>query len=403
LEHQKFTALEIGSQALFLHGIDVLFSSRSIKIVGINIPLPQIAPRDQKRLLSSIALAPFIPPQPSWDRLRRNATNKLEDTEPSNDTWNEDTLLRETSTNSSFSSTSATFQSTALTSPTLTEVDSTANKDGGLPTPPPTAGAFSSALQFIPSSVVAKPAALKEDTRSRSGTIDELMEKNAIQLDRSRSCQSDLSNSKDDNTIDQSRSNTNSDIHINTDTSATVDHLPILSPTLEVQSIPSRKSSFTTDKFPSQQLHFTGQIPSRKSSFKDIDDISGPRLPSNLIDKPLINNIQRKTSSTWPRSLGKKVAPWTSHDATKTSILGTTFDGSEQNPNGVVVPPRRMKVLKPVASRRTSEIDSPEGLKVDIVRVEVTDGGNAGGQEEHQKGGQVASKNVGGGAFHWMK
>jgi hypothetical protein len=59
-----------------------------------------------------------------------------------------------------------------------------------------------------------------------------------------------------------------------------------------------------------------------------------------------------------------------------------------------------MKVLKPVTKR--TEVDSPEGLKVDVkdVRVEVRDGG----VEDHGKGaGQSASKNVGGGAFHWMK
>lgn len=410
LEHQKLISLEIGSQALFLHGIDVLFSSRCMRISGLNIPLPHVAPRDQKRLLSSIALAPFTPTsqqqqqQPSWDRLRRNpGGNKsdeiIEQPSTNDNTWNEDPLLRDTSTNSSFSSTSATFQSTALTSPALTETDPTI-KGGGLPTPPLTAGVFSSALRFIPSSVVAKPIALKEESRSKGATIDELMEKNAIALDRSRSYQSEQSNSKDDDKIHRSSNTISEDNIIEHIISETIlPRLPIPSPTLEVQSIPSRKSSFTEQIPLTEQQQQQPLTPSRKSSLKDLDeDDLSPRLPSHLIDKPLIMNVQRKTSSTWPRSLGKKVAPWTSHDATKTSILGTAFDSDN---SAIVVPPRKMKVLKPV-TRRT-EIDSPEGLKVDlvkdVVRVEVKD---CGAGEEHGKG-LLASKNVGGGAFHWMK
>ncbi len=61
-----------------------------------------------------------------------------------------------------------------------------------------------------------------------------------------------------------------------------------------------------------------------------------------------------------------------------------------------------MKVLKPV--RKVGEVDCSleGGLKVDVVRdvvrVEVTKEG-----EEHKGQQQQVGKNVGGGAFHWMK
>ena len=388
-DSQKLTPLEIGSQALFLHGIDVLFSSRSMKITGLSIPLAQVAPRDQKRLLSSIVLAPLVPQQPSWDRLQRKNTKPDE----SNETWTnveEPALLRDTSANSSFSSTSVTtFQSTALTSPASTDgVDlMLKGKEDGLPTPPPTAGVFTSALQFIPSSVVARPA-----VKSEERTVDDKLK--TIPLDRSTSCQSEQYHAKDD-TIEHPPTTTEriEDIEpLIVENSKLEDSLP--SPSLSrnssfVDNVLSRKSSFAVP---------ADQIPSRKSSLIiDDDSATGPRLPSHLLDSA-IKLPTRKSSSTWPRSLGKKVAPWTSQDATKTSILGTSF-GESDSP--VAVPPRRMKVLKPV--RKVGDVDysMPEGLKVDVVRdvarVEVAKEG-----EEH-KGQQPVGKNVGGGAFHWMK
>src|SRR5579859_2594931 len=90
------------------------------------------------------------------------------------------------STNSSFSSGSV-CRTTAVTSPEMAEVDpvkhNTEGRDGqsavgngngggrdALPTPPLTA-AFSSALRFIPTSVVSRPATVKDESRSRSNTI----------------------------------------------------------------------------------------------------------------------------------------------------------------------------------------------------------------------------------------
>jgi hypothetical protein len=99
--------------------------------------------------------------------------------------------------------------------------------------------------------------------------------------------------------------------------------------------------------------------------------------------------------------LGKKVAPWTSVDATKTSILGTAFD--QEGPGTGGVPPRKMKILKPVRKGVGETGVEGEGIRVDVVRdvgrMEVKEG--SGGEEQGK--GQVASKNVGGGAFHWMK
>ena len=380
-DSQKLTPLEIGSQALFLHGIDVLFSSRSMKIAGLNIPLAQVSPRDQKRLLSSIVLAPLVPQQPSWDRVQRRNTKPDE----ANETWTnveEPALLRDTSTNSSFSSTSAaTFQSTALTSPASTDgVDSMMiGKEEGLPTPPPTAGVFTSALQFIPSSVVARPA-VKSDEKIADDKLK------TIPLDRSTSSQSEQSHSKDD-IIQHPPEKIEDTEPLTLENSKFEESLPSPSP--------SRKSSFA-DNPPSRNSSFAvpaDQIPSRKSSLIIDDDFTtGPRLPSHLLDSS-VKPPTRKSSSTWPRSLGKKVAPWTSQDATKTSILGTSF-GESDSP---VVPPRRMKVLKPVRKAGDVDCSMPEGLKVDVVRVEVTREG-----EEH-KGQQQVGKNVGGGAFHWMK
>ena len=155
--------------------------------------------------------------------------------------------------------------------------------------------------------------------------------------------------------------------------------LPELSPTLPVPPVPSRKSSLVDRQSP------------HPDSIGVDDDM--PRLPSSLMDKV----VQRKASSTWPRALGKKVAPWTSMEETKTSILGTAFDAEPPLPA-----PRRMKILKPV--RRNDGVkedeDGGEVFKVDVVRdvvrMEVKD-------KDDEQGKSLATKNLGGGAFHWMK
>ena len=78
--------------------------------------------------------------------------------------------------------------------------------------------------------------------------------------------------------------------------------------------------------------------------------------------------------------------------------MGTAFD---QEPGAGQGPQRKMKVLK--AARKTvgGEGGGEEAIKfdvaMDVVKTEVRDSG------EEQGKGQVASKNVGGGAFHWMK
>jgi hypothetical protein len=360
-----FAPVEIGSQALFLHGIDVLFSSRTLKVGGLNIALPQVAPRDQKRLLSSIALGMFVPPQPSaggWDRPRRSivaANAGKEDEKGANESgWGEESqtgCLRDGSTNSSFSS--STFPSTAgtaLTSPTLTDVDHKEGATGdtnGLPTPP-LSGVFSSALQFIPSSVVVTARSSKEESRSRASTIH---------LDRSQSQASERA--LEPPAAEEER-------EVNGD-------LP--PPSADVEDT----CSTTNDTL------------SRKSSFAN-DSPSEPRLPSTLAEAAFSNN--RKASSTWPRSLGKRVAPWTSQSATKASILGTAFGDA---PGDVpTVPPRRMRVLKPPARRGEPDLGSPEVGRVelvqrDVIRVEIRENGT--------EDGRAAGKNVGGGAFHWMK
>jgi hypothetical protein len=221
-----------------------------------------------------------------------------------------------------------------VTSPSLTEIDpAISNKEEettGLPTPPPTAGVFTSALQFIPSSVVPKP---KDESRSRSTTLEDQKP-----MDRQTS---------------RSRSTT-----IQTDSESTIQDSqdnPPKSPSLPPLSLPSRKSSLN-------QL----------SPDPPLDE-EIPRIPQTLLDKV----VQRKPSSTWPRSLGKKVAPWTSADTTKTHILQSPT--WEESPS---VPARRMKILKPVRSQH---------LESDMM-----------GNEEF-KSPLVGSKNVGGGAFHWMK
>jgi hypothetical protein len=414
-EHQRLASLEIGSQALFLHGIDVLFSARTICIGGLRIPLPQIAPRDQRRLLSSIALATThaVPsPQHSWDRLRRQ---KSEEHEPIWDT--EQALLRDTSTNSSFSSNSAYQPTTALTSPAITETDPLKGHDSqglepesaGLPTSPLT-DTFSSALHFIPSSVVAKPThnTAAEQTRSRGSVLplrDSTSSKASIRLDRiqSRSTQGDLSLLKCDNRQEDGFRSRSDSLRLESHpASASMNLDEPLSPALELNSAVTRKSSIA-------ELQ---PIPSRSSSLAepstplDFPDSDLPRLPSTLVDKV----VHRKASSTWPRSLGKKVAPWTSVDATKTSILGTAFD--QDIPTA---PPRKMKILKPVRSTHSPRTEGPcatdsaagveggdrgDAFRIDVVRdlarAEVKEG------EDHAKN-QLASKNVGGGAFHWMK
>jgi hypothetical protein len=69
-----------------------------------------------------------------------------------------------------------------------------------------------------------------------------------------------------------------------------------------------------------------------------------------------------------------------------------------------------MKILKPV--RKVGGMDGGgvggegEVIKVDVVRDVVKMEGKEGGtscSEEQAKGQVGASKNVGGGAFHWMK
>lgn len=407
-EHQRLASLEIGSQALFLHGIDILFSSRSLCIGGLRVPVPQLAPRDQKRLLSSIALATthvVQTPQHSWDRLRRQ---KSEEHEPVWDT--EQALLRDTSTNSSFSSNSAYQPTTALTSPAITENDPLKGRDApslepekaGLPASPHTE-TFSAALSFIPSSVVAKPSNsnVSDQNRSRNGDPT-ISPKSSFRLDRSksRSNQSELTLPKC-KPVDEDGTRSRSD-------SLHLENLPTpvdtitdgrLSPALELNPIPPRKSSLADPQ----------QTPSRSSSLAepttphDFPDFDLPRLPATLVDKV----VQRKASSTWPRSLGKKVAPWTSVDATKTSILGTTFD--QDIPPA---PPRKMKILKPARSTyspRTeghiNTTDSTTALECgDTPKTEIKDMARAESKEtEEQAKNQLAAKNVGGGAFHWMK
>jgi len=378
-----FTPVEIGSQALFLHGVDVLFSSRALRVAGLNIALPQVAPRDQKRLLSSIALGMFIPSQVSastqgWDRPKRSivAMAQKEEDKPVNESgWTEEgtqggDLLRDASTNSSFSSStfnlpSTACGSTAMTSPTLTDVDHCKEpapatpETNGLPTPPLSGVFSSSALQFIPSSVVvgprppAPPLEGKEESRSRASTI---------QLDRSQS-QIEHPPPSDNEPVDEPLPADGEDA------SSVADTL-------------SRKSSFANDTLG------TGE----------------PRLPSTFADNNGGFSVQRKSSSTWPRSLGKRVAPWTSQSATKASILGTTFGDPAPTTSDVVVPPRRMRVLKPPGRRAEADVGgaSPE-VGRDVVRVEVRDGGVGGTGEEGRGGVGGAGKNVGGGAFHWMK
>jgi len=89
-------------------------------------------------------------------------------------------------------------------------------------------------------------------------------------------------------------------------------------------------------------------------------------------------------------------------DATKTSILGTAFDQEGPNGAGGVVPPRKMKILKPVR-KGAGEGGEGEVIKVDVVRDVVRMEVKEGSSGEEQGKGQMASKNVGGGAFHWMK
>jgi len=347
-EHQKLVSVEFGTQALFLHGVDILTSSRSLRVSGLTIQLPQIAPRDQKRLLSSIALAYGPSAQPSWERLRRK-------TEETNDTWeSEQTLLRDKSTNSSISSTS--YQpTTALTSPSLTEVDPTKetdvpiSTDTNIPTPSPTTGPLSSALQFIPSSVVAKPSST---TTKQEDTPDW---KPCKQTDMSRS---------------QSRTS---------QTSRPEDPYPDrMEEPLTLPSIPSRKSSLVEYPAP----------PSPSMDTDLVNDDHHPRLPSALLDRA----VQRKPSSTWPRSLGKKVAPWTNVETTKTSILTPQFESD----GSVPPPPRKMKILKPARSgiRQTDWDDNSQGPSPGIGR---DDDVGAGGKSG------IGAKNLGGGAFHWMK
>lgn len=315
-EHQKLASVEIGSQALFMHGVDVLFSSRSLKVSGLTIPLPQIAPRDQKKLLSSIALSHGPTAQASWERLRRK-------TEESGETWeHEPSLLRDKSTNSSISSTSYQPSTTTVTSPSMTEIDPTKEEPEGLPTPSPTTGVFTSALQFIPSSVVAKPIPTKPEDPEKQSPI----------------------------TMSRSHSRTSH-------TSRTEDPIDPEEP-LTLPAIPSRKSSLMD--FP----------PPPSPNTEDHLDADLPRMPSTLLDKV----VQRKSSSTWPRSLGKKVAPWTSVESTKTTILNGSFEES-----GPMPPQRRMKVLKPARSVREEQ------------------------EQSEEKSVQNGTKNVGGGAFHWMK
>jgi hypothetical protein len=414
-EHQRLASLEIGSQALFLHGIDVLFSARTICIGGLRIPLPQIAPRDQKRLLSSIALATThaVPsPQHSWDRLRRQ---KSEEHEPVWDT--EQALLRDTSTNSSISSNSVYQPTTALTSPAITETDPLKGQDSRGPESEvaelpksPVIDTFSAALHFIPSSVVAKPThnTTAEETRSRHSALphlDSSTPKASIQLNRiqSQSTQGNMSLSKCNTSQEDGPRSRSDSLHLESlPATASMNLDEPFSPALELNSAVTRNSSVADLQ----------AIPSRSSSLAesstplDFPDSDLPRLPSTLVDKV----VQRKASSTWPRSLGKKVAPWTSVDATKTSILGTAFD--QDIP---AAPPRKMKILKPVRSTHSPRTEGPcaidsaagvdggdrgDAFRTDVVRdfarIEGKDG------EDHAKN-QSASKNVGGGAFHWIK
>jgi len=84
-------------------------------------------------------------------------------------------------------------------------------------------------------------------------------------------------------------------------------------------------------------------------------------------------------------------------DATKTSILGNAFAEDPPAPA-----PRRMKILKPV--RSIARVDGPgdEGGEVfnvntgRDVKMEVKD-------KDDDHGKSQSAKNVGGGAFHWMK
>jgi len=144
---------------------------------------------------------------------------------------------------------------------------------------------------------------------------------------------------------------------------------------------------------------------SRTSSVaNDTPGTGEPRLPSTFADNNGGFSVQRKSSSTWPRSLGKRVAPWTSQSATKASILGTTFGDPAPTAAEVVVPPRRMRVLKPPGRRAEADVGggSPE-VGRDVVRAEVREGSVGATGEEGRGGVGGAGKNVGGGAFHWMK
>jgi hypothetical protein len=163
--------------------------------------------------------------------------------------------------------------------------------------------------------------------------------------------------------------------------------LPELSPSLEVRSVPSRKSSLADPATPLSRKSSLAEHPSA-----DIpEDI--PRLPQNVMDKV----VQRKASSTWPRALGKKVAPWTSMDATKTSILGNAFAEDPPAPA-----PRRMKILKPV--RSIARVDGPGDEGGEVFNVNAgRDVKMDGKDKDDDHGKSQSAKNVGGGAFHWMK
>jgi len=324
-------------------------------------------------------------------------------------------------------------------------------------------------LQFIPSSVVGvgkhtsgNSVVRGEDCRLRSSALPQVENGTAVTspstlkavgLDRSQSQRNHKSNGIQ-NDIHSRRgtreslpplphltpARSNSSLNLNDNKSNTDQQTLVISEdqipdsTLVSPSIPSRKSSLATaDPNPS---------PTRTSSLVDPEqlpplmDSDLPRLPSTLLDKV----VQRKASSTWPRSLGKKVAPWTSQDATKTSILGNGFEEQASAPA-----PRKMKVLKPVRSgnvhvtsaagsgagcnsvssaaggngsgngggsgcvwtnggANAGEVSSKsdnvakEGAKDSIIKAEVKEREASAAEEK-----TIASKNVGGGAFHWMK
>ena len=72
---------------------------------------------------------------------------------------------------------------------------------------------------------------------------------------------------------------------------------------------------------------------------------------------------------------------------------------------GAGAAPRKMKILKPVrkggGAGEAAEGGCGEVIKVDVVRDVVRMEVNGG--EEVGKGQVASGKNVGGGAFHWMK